>query len=91
MSNAYIYIFTPKNFDRGDVAKYLDTVAGVENWFFSMPNSVFIIGTVPARQLSKLLVDRFGEHRHFITIVSKKARAGWIPKEHWDFLTTDDA
>lgn len=91
MSNAYVYVFTPKNFDRDDVSKFLDTVEGVENWFFSIPNCVFIVGTVPAKQLSKLLVEHFGEHRHFITIVSKKARAGWMPKEHWKLMPTDDA
>jgi len=91
MSNAYVYVFNPKNFDRDDVVKFLDTVNGVEDWFFSIPNCVFIVGTVPARQLSKLLVERFGEHRHFITIVSKKARAGWMPKEHWNLLPADDA
>ena len=90
MSNAYIYVFTPKNFDIEQVDSFLDTLEGVENWFHSIPNSVFIVGTVPARTLSKKLLEKFGVHRHFITRVTKKARAGWMPKDHWKFFPDDE-
>lgn len=83
MSNSYLYVFTPSGFDREDVAKYLDTLEGVDDWFYSIPNSVFIVGTVPAKTLSQKLREKFGEHRHFVTLVSKTARGGWMPKEHW--------
>ena len=86
MSNAYLYVFAPKGFDREDVAKYLDTLDGVENWFYSLPNSIFIVGDVTARTLSKKFIEKFGEHRHFVTLVSKTARAGWMPKDHWSVL-----
>jgi hypothetical protein len=89
MSNVYLYIFNPKGFTRDEVIEYLDTLEGVETWFYSMPNSIFIVGSVPARKLSSLIVKRFGEHRHFVTLVSKKARAGWMPKEHWKHLPSD--
>jgi hypothetical protein len=91
MSNAYLYVFAPKNFTRQQVGSFLDTLDGVEQWFYSIPNSVFIVGTVPARMLSKKLVEQFGEHRHFITIVSKTARAGWMPTRHWNLFPDDDA
>ncbi len=91
MSNAYIYVFTPKNFSQQDVANFLDDVNGIENWFFSMPNSMFIVGTIPAKKLSKMLTERFGQHRHFITIISKSARAGWMPKDHWNLMPSEDA
>lgn len=90
MSNAYLYVFIPKNFSQQDVAELLDRTEGIENWFFSMPNSMFIIGNIPSRRLSKLLMERFGEHRHFITLISKKARAGWMPKEYWKFIPSED-
>ena len=90
MSNAYLYVFTPGDFDREEVAAFLDTLEGVENWFYSIPNSVFIIGTVPARTLSKRLLEKFGQHRHFVTLISKKARGGWLPKDHWALLPKDD-
>lgn len=88
MSNAYLYVFTGKDFGREEVGEFLDTIENVDNWFFSMPNSVFIVGTVPARRMSKMLVEKFGQHRHFITLISKSARAGWMPKEHWLNLET---
>jgi hypothetical protein len=91
MSNAYLYVFTPKGFDRKDVAEYLDTLDGVETWFYSIPNSIFIVGTVPARTLSRKLKEKFGEHRHFVTLVSKTARAGWMPKDHWSKLPDEKA
>lgn len=91
MSNAYLLIFTPKGFTQDDVSEFLDKMEGVENWFYSIPNSIFIVGTVPARTLSKRFIERFGEHRHFVTLISKKARGGWLPNEHWKFLLKDDA
>ncbi len=91
MSNAYLYVFTPEKFTREQVTSFLDTQEGVEQWFYSIPNSIFIVGTIPARTLSKMLMEKFGEHRHFITIISKKARAGWMPKDHWRLLPDDNA
>ena len=44
MINAYLYVFTPKGFDRKDVTDFLDTLDGVVNWFYSIPNCVFIVG-----------------------------------------------
>ena len=76
MSNAYIYVFTPKTFSQQDVADFLDKTEGIDTWFYSM---------------SRLLKERFGEHRHFITIISKKANAGWMPKDHWSLLPSEDA
>jgi len=90
MSNAYLYVFTSKNFDRKAVGEYLNTVEGVENWFYSIPNSVFIVGSVPAKRLSTLLTNKFGQHRHFITLVSKTARTGWMPKEHWKLFPKEN-
>lgn len=89
MSNAYLYVFTPNGFDRKEVATFLDSIDGVEDWFYSIPNSVFIVGTVPARTLSRKLTEKFGQHRHFVTLISKKARAGWMPKEQWSRLPAD--
>lgn len=90
MSNAYIYVFTPKTFSQQDVCDFLNQLDGVENWFHSIPNSIFIVGTIPARTLSRMLKERFGDHRHFVTLISKKAKAGWMPKTHWALLPSDD-
>jgi hypothetical protein len=90
MTNAYLYVFTSNNFDQNDVGSFLDTLEGIETWFYSMPNSVFIVGSVPARTLSKKLRERFGQHRHFVTLISKTARDGWLPKDHWPYFPRDE-
>jgi len=90
MSNAYLMVFTPEGFDRKEVADFFDAMDGVENWFYSLPNSIFIVGSVPAKVLSKRFLEKFGQHRHFVTIISKKARAGWLPKDHWAILPKED-
>lgn len=90
MSNAYLLVFTPGTFDRDDVAEFFDKIEGVENWFYSIPNSIFIVGTVPARTISKHFIEKFGKRRHFVTIISQKARAGWLPKEHWALLAKNE-
>lgn len=90
MSNAYLYIFDSNDFSTKDVTKFLDTLEGVDDWFASIPNSVFIVGSIPARKLSKTLELQFGTHKHFITLISKTARAGWMPKAHWRMLPSKD-
>jgi len=91
MSRTYLYVFTPNGFDVKDVTSYLDSVEGVEDWFFSIPNSIFIVGTtVTARKLSSLLRGRFGDHRHFVTLIPQKGRAGWLPKDHWNLFAPDE-
>lgn len=90
MSNAYLFVFTPEDFDREDVAAFFDKMEGVETWFYSIPNSIFVVGTVPARTLSRRFLEKFGQHRHFVTLISKKARGGWLPKEHWALMPKDD-
>lgn len=89
MSRAYLYVFTLKNFDRKTVSEYLDTIEDVDTWFYSMPNSMFIVGNTTAKKLSSALIEKFGQHRHFITTVSKKDRAGWMPKKHWALFPKD--
>jgi hypothetical protein len=91
MSNAYLLVFNPGTFDRDDVVELFDKMEGVESWFYSIPHSIFIVGTVPARTLSKRFIERFGQHRHFVTIISKTARGGWLPKEHWALLPKDES
>ena len=92
MSNAYLFVFaTPADFTREDVTDFFDKMEGVETWFYSIPNSIFLVGTVPAKTLSKRYIERFGKHRHFVTLISKKARDGWMPKDHWSLLPMEDA
>lgn len=90
MSNAYLFVFSPSASDVASVTQFFDEMDGVDDWFYSIPNSIFLVGTVSARELSKRFMERFGEHRHFVTIISKKARSGWLPKSHWPRLDKAD-
>ncbi|MES2735006.1 MAG: hypothetical protein V4672_01725 [Verrucomicrobiota bacterium] len=90
MKNAYLYIFNSSEFNQQEVVDYLDGVDGIDSWFYSIPSSIFIIGSVSAKNLSRLLSERFGQHRHFITIIPRKSRAGWLPKDHWALFPKEE-
>jgi len=85
MSNAYILVFSSE-IDRKSVSDFFDSMDGIDNWFYSLPNSIFLVGSVPALTISKRFMERFGQKRHFVTLISKKARQGWMPKKHWNLL-----
>jgi hypothetical protein len=85
MSALYAYSFLEKGFTRDEVTEYLDTVEEITNWFYSLPNMVFVETEISAKELSKLVEAKFGAHRHFITKVSA-TRWGRLPKEQWKFF-----
>ncbi|GGA39861.1 hypothetical protein [Dyella nitratireducens] len=83
MKNAYLYAYSLKNVSQDEISDFFDKIEGIDDWFYCIPNTIFLVGSVPARMLSQLVLQQFGSHRHFITLISKKARAGWLPKEYW--------
>jgi hypothetical protein len=84
MSAAYLLVFSGSSaVDRKQISSLLDAMDGVEDWFYSIPNCIFIVGDFSATTISEIFLQKFGQHRHFITRISDDDRAGWIPKDHW--------
>ena len=92
MSKAYLYTFSmPANTTRKAIATFLSESDKVDDWFYSIPSSIFIVTPLTAKALSDLIVSKFGKHRHFVTRVSEANRAGYMPTRHWERFPRDDA
>ncbi len=81
MSKTYLIVLSP-NYNRDEVQKFVESDPRVSFWFYSLPGSIFVTTTMSAKELSMLVMKRFGEHRHFVTEVTDN-RWGILPKDHW--------
>lgn len=81
----YLIILSSK-FNRTQVVDYLSSQQKMGKWFYSLPNSFFIKSELSATELSRLIKDKFGRIRHFITEVAEDNRQGLMPKSHWDLM-----
>ena len=66
-----------------DVKKFIDGQQRVIDWFYSMPNSMFLVSDLSASDIYELIRSKFNEGRFFITEVSPNNRQGWLPRSHW--------
>lgn len=87
MNILYLAIFNSK-IDREQLKVFLDTLSGVTNWFYSMPNSIFIVSTLTAAELFTQIENKFGQNRFFLTEVHQINRQGRMPTEHWDIVSS---
>lgn len=88
MRSLFLYAFLDqskdeKKFTREDVTDALDQNGKVVNWFYSIPQTIFIEADMSAKELSMFIENKFGKHRHIITEVSEN-RWGRLPKEEWN-------
>ena len=86
----YTYTFLEENFKREQVTAHLDTWTPIKNWFYCLPNMVFIETNLSAKALSEGLSNKFGKHRHFISRVSSNDRWGVLPKDQWNLFPNDN-
>ncbi len=66
-----------------DVKQYVDRQSAITDWFYSMPNSMFLVSEMSASDIYKGIRSVFKEGRLFITEVSPQNREGWLPRDHW--------
>lgn len=70
--------------DMGEFTKYLDTLTQVKDWFYSLPNSVFVVVQSSTQDLYKQFSEKYPKKRFFITKVVLADCEGWMPENHWD-------
>lgn len=59
----------------------------VVNWMSVLPNTIFVVSPLRARDLGVFLRDIFpGRLSRFIILDASTDRAGWLPKNAWEFL-----
>jgi hypothetical protein len=81
VAKTYLVVLSGK-YPHQAVVDYLDKHPRIDNWFFSFPNSVFVVTEMSARELSRVIQAPFGKYRHFVTRVSTD-RWGRLPTKHW--------
>lgn len=83
MNKLYLCAFQTA-IDREKLTKLLDKTLGIENWFYSLPYSIFIKTGLSPMQLSQTIEAEFGTVIHFIVEVAD--HYGRLPKEHWNYF-----
>ena len=81
MSTSYLILLRP-TVDREDFTKYWDSVRPTDDWFYMMPNSIFITTDLTSRQISELIMKKYGNIDHVVTKVTKDTW-GWAVEEYW--------
>lgn len=81
----YLVVLSSK-LDRPQVIEYLSSQPKMGMWFYSTPSSFFIKSDLSATELSRLIKEKFGRIRHFVTEVNLANRAGLMPKNHWELM-----
>ena len=84
MTKTYLIVMSAR-LSRDQVKTFLNDHPSIAFWFFNLPSSMFVRTNLTASALSKLLVEKFGKQRHFITEVVDN-RAGLLPGAHWKHL-----
>lgn len=89
MKRGYIIVTNDKFGSRSSLTEFLNNIDGVSYWYACMPNSVFYISTLSAKEISTMVDQKFGTgggQRHFITEVTND-RNGWMPKQVWHMFS----
>ena len=73
-----------------EVKNFVDGQECITDWFYSMPNSIFLVSGSVANDIYNLLRSRFNEGRMFITEVSPNNRQGWLPRDHWNRININN-
>lgn len=89
MKKVYILVYSNVIGDRSVMKDILNSIEGVLDWRFDMPNSFYLISEMSA----STLVDRIHANiqsescRFFITEISAN-RQGYLPKDTWSFINS---
>ena len=86
MRRLYLVVYDEK-MSRNDLTAYLGSLPNCAHWFYSMPNSIFVLWDDTAFALYDKIKEHFPNHgRMFVTEVPDGNSQGWIPGNHWDLI-----
>lgn len=89
MKKVYILVYSNVIGDRSVMKDILNSIEGVLDWRFDMPNSFYLISKMSASTLvDKIHANIQSEScRFFITEISAN-RQGYLPKDTWAFINS---
>ena len=72
---------------RDDLKSYIEALPEIKAWFYSIPQSMFVVASIDANTLYKKVVSRFPEHGNvFVSEVPRRNCQGWMPAAHWSIM-----
>lgn len=78
-------------YKREELIAHIESSSRTGEWFYSMPNSLFVHANMSACELYEFIARRFGkQNRIFITEVPYCNSQGWIPGGHWDIIKANN-
>lgn len=91
MRRMYLIVYDDK-LNRADLTSFLDGVKECHQWFYSMPNSLFVFSSLSASEIYTLVKGKFPGHGRFlVTAVPFHDFKGWLPNNHCDLINANSA
>jgi len=90
MNKLYLLVYSPEGEDKKTVAResitaWLDKQPWATQWFYNMPNSIFIKSNIHIKTMTEEFQKEFGLRRHFFISVDAPYW-GRLPTDHWKFF-----
>ena len=88
----YLLVFN-EAFDAGRIRDFIDEQSDISYWVKALPNSLFLVSTLSAGQISTRIENKFGTAqglRFFVTEVHSD-RQGRLPASVWYMLKHPDS
>lgn len=72
---------------RDELKSYIEALPEIKAWFYSIPQSIFVVANIDANAIYKKIVSRFPTHGNiFVTEVPRRNCQGWMPASHWKIM-----
>jgi len=85
MRLSYIFIHEDAFGSTADIIKYIDDIPEILNWSTELPNSIYLVSELTAKQLFDK-IKPFSEKGKFLITETTKNKQGWISKKSWAMM-----
>jgi hypothetical protein len=85
--NAFLLVYDSSKISRDLVARRLDDIAEITNWYAVFDNTFCISSERDARWLAAQIREKvIPEVRFIVTEIETRKKGGWLPRIIWDFI-----
>jgi hypothetical protein len=86
MIKTYILSFRSEKYTTKDISSEFDKMSFIDDWIFATPNTIIFKSPKSAKEISKMLEEKYGQHIHTVFEVSKSNFWGRLPKDYWSHV-----
>jgi hypothetical protein len=73
------------------VTTRLDSISAIVNWIAFFDNTLCLVSSSSARELSDMIRETIPDVQFVITELEPGRRNGWLPRSVWSFLRSPSA